>query len=155
MTGNKKVLCKTCYKEMRSDNLARHMKQHFKKNENNPVTNIDSMIKRIMNLQKECTELSNKYPSNWISDLQERNQNLLEKCLNMRKESRQKKKETQELKQKLAEARKARFETEAKYQKMLSSYDDTDSEDTQMNSESEDEIIEDMEQVAAEMKKSC
>ena len=40
MTGNKKVLCKTCYKEMRSDNLARHMKQHFKKNENNPVTNI-------------------------------------------------------------------------------------------------------------------
>ena len=155
MTGNKKVLCKTCYKEMRSDNLARHMKQHFKKNENNPVTNIDSMIKRIMNLQKECTELSNKYPSNWISNLQQRNQNLLEKCLNMRKESRQKKKETQELKQKLAEARKARFETEAKYQKMLSSYDDTDSEDTQMNSESEDEIIEDMEQVAAEMKKSC
>ena len=35
---------------------------------------------------------------------------------------------------------------------MLSSYDDTDSEDTQMNSESEDEIIEDIEQVAAEMK---
>ena len=95
MTGNKKVLCKTCYKEMRSDNLARHMKQHFKKNENNPVTNIDSMIKRIMDLQKECTELSNKYPSNWISDLQERNQNLIEKYLNMRKESRQKEKETQ------------------------------------------------------------
>ena len=154
MTGNKKVLFKTCYKEMRSDNLARHMKQHFKKNENNPVTNIDSMIKRIMDLQKECTELSNKYPSNWISNLQQRNQNLLEKCLNMRTESKQKKKETQELKQKLAEARKARFETEAKYQEMLSSYDDTDSEDTQMNSESEDEIIEDMEQVAAEMKKS-
>ena len=108
-----------------------------------------------MNLQKECTELRNKYPSNCISNLQQRNQNLLEKCLNMRKESRQKKKETQELKQKLAEARKARFETEAKYQKMLSSYDDTDSEDTQINSESEDEIIEDMEQVAAEMKKSC
>ena len=100
MTGNKKVLFKTCYKEMRSDNLARHMKQHFKKNKNNPVTNIDSMIKRIMDLQKECTELSNKYPSNWISDLQERNQNRIEKCLNMRKESRQKKKETQELKQK-------------------------------------------------------
>ena len=94
MSGNKKVLCKTCYKEMRSDNLARHMKQHFKKNENNPVTNIDSMIKRIMNLQKECTELSNKYPGNWISNLQQRNQNLLEKCLNMRKESRQEKKET-------------------------------------------------------------
>ena len=59
------------------------------------------------------------------------------------------------MKQKLVEARKVRFETEAKYQEMLSSYDDTDSEDTQMNSESKDEIIEDMEQVAAEMKKSC
>ena len=40
MTGNKKVLCKTCYKEMRSDNLTRHMKQHSKKNKNNPVINI-------------------------------------------------------------------------------------------------------------------
>ena len=38
---------------------------------------------------------------------------------------------------------------------IISSYDDTDSEDTQMNSESEDEIIEDMEQVAAEMEKIC
>ena len=36
----------------------------------------------------------------------------------------------------------------------MSSYDDdTDSEDGQISSESEDEIIEDMEQVAAEMKK--
>ena len=67
MTGSKRVLGKTCYKEMRSDNLAGHMKQHFKKNENNPVTNIDSMIKRIIDLQKECTELRNKYPSNRIS----------------------------------------------------------------------------------------
>ena len=44
----------------------------------------------------------------------------------MRKESRQKKKEGQELKQKLAEARKDRFETETKYHEMLNSYDDTD-----------------------------
>ena len=28
MTGNKKVSCKVCYREMRSDNLTRHMKQH-------------------------------------------------------------------------------------------------------------------------------
>ena len=28
MTGNKKVLCKVCYKEMRSDILTRHMKVH-------------------------------------------------------------------------------------------------------------------------------
>ena len=36
---------------------------------------------------------------------------------------------------------------------IMNSYDDTDSEDSQMNSESEDKITEDMEQVAAEMKK--
>ena len=40
MTGNKKVSCKVCYREMRSDNLTRHMKQHSKRNESNPVTNI-------------------------------------------------------------------------------------------------------------------
>ena len=40
MSRNKKVLCKTCYKEMRSDTLTRHMKQHSKKNGINPVTNI-------------------------------------------------------------------------------------------------------------------
>ena len=40
MTGNKRVLCKVCYRDMRSDVLARHMKQHLKKNESNPVTNI-------------------------------------------------------------------------------------------------------------------
>ena len=28
MTRNRKVSCNVCYKEMRSDNLARHMKQH-------------------------------------------------------------------------------------------------------------------------------
>ena len=35
---------------------------------------------------------------------------------------------------------------------ILSSYDDTDSEDSQINLESEDEIIDDMEQVAVDMK---
>ena len=34
----------------------------------------------------------------------------------------------------------------------MRSYDDSDSEDDQISSESEDEIIENMEQVAAEMK---
>ena len=28
MTGNKKIMCKVCCREMRSDVLARHMKQH-------------------------------------------------------------------------------------------------------------------------------
>ena len=40
MTGNKKVMCKVCYREMRSDVLTRHMKQHSKRNESNPTTNI-------------------------------------------------------------------------------------------------------------------
>ena len=40
MTGNKKVSCKVCYREIRSDVLVRHMKQHSKRNESNPVTNI-------------------------------------------------------------------------------------------------------------------
>jgi len=40
MTGNKKVMCKVCYREMRSDVLTRHMKQHSKKEEPNSTTNI-------------------------------------------------------------------------------------------------------------------
>ena len=28
MTGNKKIMCKVCCREMRSDHLIRHMKQH-------------------------------------------------------------------------------------------------------------------------------
>ena len=40
MAKNKKVSCKVCYREMRSDNITRHMKQHSKRNESNPVTNI-------------------------------------------------------------------------------------------------------------------
>ena len=40
MTRHMKVSCKVCYREMRSDVLARHMKQHSKRNESNPVTNI-------------------------------------------------------------------------------------------------------------------
>ena len=40
MTGNKKVLCKVCYKEMRSDNLTRHTKQHSNINKNNPAPHI-------------------------------------------------------------------------------------------------------------------
>ena len=40
MIGNKRVSCKVCYREMRSDHLTRHMKQHSKRNESNPVTSI-------------------------------------------------------------------------------------------------------------------
>ena len=40
MGNNKKVMCNVCYREMRSDILKRHMKQHSKKNESVPATNI-------------------------------------------------------------------------------------------------------------------
>ena len=40
MGRHKKVMCKVCYREMRSDVLARHMKQHSMRNESSPVTNI-------------------------------------------------------------------------------------------------------------------
>ena len=40
MGKNKQVLCKVCYKSMRSNNLTRHMKQHSKRDESNPLTNI-------------------------------------------------------------------------------------------------------------------
>ena len=33
-------MCNVCYREMRSDILKRHMKQHSKKNESVPATNI-------------------------------------------------------------------------------------------------------------------
>ena len=79
MTGNKKVLCKVCYREMRSDHLTRHMKQHSKRNEGNPVTSIsvtnnynttpgvstqigkeDSEINK-QKLRKHLIKLENKY----------------------------------------------------------------------------------------------
>ena len=40
MGKHKKIMCKVCYKEMRSDVLARHLKQHSEKDTNNPATNI-------------------------------------------------------------------------------------------------------------------
>ena len=40
MGKHKKNMCKVCYKEMRSDNLTRHLKQHSEKDTNNPGTNI-------------------------------------------------------------------------------------------------------------------
>ena len=40
MGRHKKVMCKVCYREMRSDVLPRHMKQHSMRNESSPVTNI-------------------------------------------------------------------------------------------------------------------
>ena len=65
MTGNKKVLCKVCYREMRSDNLTRHMKQHSKRNEGNPVTSIS-----VTNNYNSTSGVSTqrKYEENEIKD---------------------------------------------------------------------------------------
>ena len=38
MGKNKQVMCKVCYRVMRSDVLTRHMKQHEKRNESTPFT---------------------------------------------------------------------------------------------------------------------
>ena len=40
MGRNKKIMCKVCYKEMRSDHLNRHLKQNSEKDTHNPATNI-------------------------------------------------------------------------------------------------------------------
>ena len=38
MGKHKQVMCKVCYRVMRSDVLTRHMKQHEKRNESTPFT---------------------------------------------------------------------------------------------------------------------
>ena len=61
MTGNKKVLCKVCYKEMRSDILTRHMKVH--------ETNSGS--KRKHDEMEEDDETLTKYVIKKINDYKE------------------------------------------------------------------------------------
>ena len=39
MGKHKKVMCKVCYNERRSNHLTRHIKQHSDKDTNNPATN--------------------------------------------------------------------------------------------------------------------
>ena len=51
-------MCKVCCREMRSDNLERHKKQHLKRNEDNPVTNENKIKdeefrKALINLENE------------------------------------------------------------------------------------------------------
>ena len=59
MTGNKKIMCKVCCREMRSDILERHKKQHLKRNEDNPVTN-ENKIKD-EEFRKALINLGNEY----------------------------------------------------------------------------------------------
>ena len=80
MVRNKQVVCPVCYREMRSDVLKRHMKQHSKRNEsvsatnilvtNNPPTVSTSDLRKRLNeesesnteeLRKQLTMLGNEY----------------------------------------------------------------------------------------------
>ena len=80
MVRNKQVVCPVCYREMRSDVLKRHMKQHSKRNEsvsatnilvtNNPSTVSTSDLRKRLNeesesnteeLRKQLTMLGNEY----------------------------------------------------------------------------------------------
>ena len=70
MTGNKKVKCNVCYREMRSDNVKRHMKQHTKKNESNPVTNI-SVTNNYNTISGVSTERKDEENENKDKELKE------------------------------------------------------------------------------------
>ena len=70
MTGNKKVRCNACYREMRSDNVKRHMKQHTKKNESNPVTNI-SVTNNYNTISGVSTERKDEENENKDEELKE------------------------------------------------------------------------------------
>ena len=60
MTGNKKVMCKVCYKEMRSDILTRHMKVH--ETNGGSKRNHDEMEEEdVEPLKKYLTECNNEY----------------------------------------------------------------------------------------------
>ena len=80
MVRNKQLVCPVCYREMRSDVLKRHMKQHSKRNESVPATNIlvtnnpptvsTSDLRKRLNeesesnteeLRKQLTMLGNEY----------------------------------------------------------------------------------------------
>ena len=73
MTGNKRVLCKVCYRDMRSDVLARHMKQHLKKNESNPVTNISvtNNYNTTSGVWTERKDVENK-KGQWIKEISDK-----------------------------------------------------------------------------------
>ena len=70
MTGNKKVSCKVCYREMRSDVLARHMKQHSMRNESSPVTNI-SVTNNYNTISGVSTERKDEENENKDKELKE------------------------------------------------------------------------------------
>ena len=49
MVGNKKVMCNICYREMRSDVLKRHMKQHADLSSEDPEQICKSILEDVIN----------------------------------------------------------------------------------------------------------
>ena len=70
MGRHKKVMCKVCYREMRSDVLARHMKQHSMRNESSPVTNI-SVTNNYNTISGVSTERKDEENENKDEELKE------------------------------------------------------------------------------------
>ena len=63
-------MCKVCYREMRSDVLARHMKQHSMRNESSPVTNI-SVTNNYNTISGVSTERKDEENENKDEELKE------------------------------------------------------------------------------------
>ena len=58
MTGNKKIMCKVCCREMRSDVLARHMKQHSSTLQSTAQICKDivlELVDKVLDMQSACT----------------------------------------------------------------------------------------------------
>ena len=59
MGNHQQVICKVCYKEMRSDVLTRHMKQHEKRHIS-VTNNIYTSTEDSMNIKKEKSEINDE-----------------------------------------------------------------------------------------------
>ena len=159
MTGNKKVLCKTCnkmfhkcdhcdYESNQMYNIRRHVKNkhesHHPNNENkvdNDVSpeRLPSSPTKINHGLNEPSSSANFSLTPQVNDMMEGKNTPLESA---------------DPKEVLNEEDDVYAEQREHIKMSMGSYDDdTDSEDDQISLESEDEIIEDMEQVAVEMKK--
>ena len=72
MTGNKKVLCKVCYKEMRSDVLTRHMKVHETRG-GSKLTHDE--------MEEEKAEALKKYLIKKTNEYKEKKKILVKECI--------------------------------------------------------------------------
>ena len=85
MNGNKQVTCEICYREMRSDNLKRHMNVHeiqFLDEEDASFNQLDMMKKKTISEAKEKMNDSSRTPTKRkIEEIDEEDLEKLRKCL--------------------------------------------------------------------------